>query len=57
MDRHRLILKIAEMRSYIASDWPSVEERKRLYRAVEEIEKMLSEADDGDSYEKNSPQK
>lgn len=46
MDRHRLILKIAEMRSYIASDWPSVEERKRLYRVVEQMENMLKEDED-----------
>lgn len=42
MDKHRIILKIAEMKSYIASDWPDTEERKALYRAIKEMEKMLS---------------
>lgn len=43
MDRYQIILKIAEMRSYIASDWPSVEQRKSLYEAIRRLEESLGE--------------
>ncbi len=41
MDEHSLVMKIAEIRSYIASDWPNVEELKTLYASIKEIEKTL----------------
>jgi len=41
MDEHSLVMKIAEMRSYIASDWPDIEERKTLYAAIREMEAQL----------------
>lgn len=44
MEEYELVCKIAEIKSYIASDWPGVEERKRLYEAVAELERMLKEA-------------
>lgn len=31
--------KIHEIRSYIASDWPGIDERKKLYKELEELEK------------------
>ena len=43
MERHAIILKIAEMRSYIASDWPGIEERKNLYKAIKDLEGLLRE--------------
>ena len=42
MEAWQIISKIAEMRSYIASDWPSKEERARLYRAIAEMEILLA---------------
>lgn len=41
MEEYELICKIAEIKSYIASDWPSVEERKRLYEVLKELEKQV----------------
>jgi len=41
MEEWRIVCKIAEMRSYIASDWPGVQERKNLYKAVAELEVEL----------------
>jgi hypothetical protein len=41
MEEWRIVCKIAEMRSYIASDWPCIEERKSLYKAVSELELEL----------------
>lgn len=42
MEEYELVCKIAEIKSYIASDWPGVEERKRLYEALRELEKQAS---------------
>lgn len=42
MDEHSLVAKIADMRSYISSDWPDVEERKTLYEAIREMECQLA---------------
>lgn len=44
MEEYELVCKIAEIRSYIASDWPGVGERRRLYEAAAELERMLKEA-------------
>lgn len=33
--------KINEIKSYIASDWPTIEERKRLYKQIEELEEEI----------------
>lgn len=44
MEEYRLVAKIAEMRSYIASDWPNVEELKRLYAAIKAMEAQIAEA-------------
>lgn len=41
MDECSIILKIAEIRSYIASDWPDVEERKSLYQTIERLNNLL----------------
>lgn len=35
--------KIHEIISYIASDWPDVEERKNLYKKLYELEALLEE--------------
>lgn len=45
MDEYELACRIAEIRSYIASDWPGVEERKRLYEDLKSLEKALKELD------------
>jgi hypothetical protein len=54
LDEWQIICKIAEMRSYIASDWPGIEERKTLYRAVAELEMKLKRIKD--EAEKNGSQ-
>lgn len=41
MDEYRLVCKIHEIRSYIASDWPSVEERRVLYDTLYNLEALL----------------
>lgn len=41
MDRYQLVCKIHELRSYIASDWPGIEERKNLYEALYQLEALL----------------
>jgi hypothetical protein len=46
LDENELLIKIAEIRSYIASDWPSVEERKRLYSVLKQLAESLKEARD-----------
>lgn len=38
--------KIAELTSYIASDWPGIEERKRLYVERSKLEALLEELKD-----------
>ena len=43
MEEYRLVCKMAEIRSYIASDWPDIAERKRLYEALAELERKLRE--------------
>jgi hypothetical protein len=35
--------KIHEVRSYIASDWPGIEERKHLYQQLARLEQKLKE--------------
>jgi len=46
LEEYDLVCRIHEMRSYIASDWPSVDERKRLYEALKEFERLLKETKD-----------
>jgi hypothetical protein len=41
LDEYELACRIAEIRSLIASDWPGVEERKRLYEKLRELEGVL----------------
>lgn len=55
MDEYRLVCKIAEIRSYIASDWPEIEERRRLYDTLAELERQLKEIRDG--AQKDKPKK
>ena len=43
MDEHQIKNKIHEIRGYIASDWPGVEERRHLYQRVAKLEAMLKE--------------
>lgn len=47
--------EIEETRSYIASDWPGIEERKHLYMKLAHLEKMLKEINEkaNDQQEKN----
>jgi hypothetical protein len=45
LDEYELACRIAEIRSLIASDWPDVEERKRLYEELKSLEKALRELD------------
>jgi hypothetical protein len=47
LNEHWIVNKIAEMRSYIASDWPGIEERRALYKAVAELEARLQEMKNG----------
>jgi hypothetical protein len=35
--------KIHELRSYIASDWPDIEERKKIYKDIEKLEIILKD--------------
>lgn len=46
MTSYQLKNKIHEIRSYIASDWPGIDERKELYKQLEKLEKQLKEAAD-----------
>jgi hypothetical protein len=55
LDENELLIKIAEIRSYIASDWPGVEERKRLYESIRVLENTIREK--RDVAEKIEPQK
>ena len=48
MDEWRIKEKISDIRSYIASDWPSVEQRKELYEEVYRLEAILKEKDEKD---------
>jgi hypothetical protein len=41
MDEYSIRNKIHELRSYIASDWPGIEERKRLYESLYALEEIL----------------
>lgn len=43
MDEFHLRNKIHEIRSYIASDWPGVEDRKILYETLRQLEGLLKE--------------
>lgn len=43
MTEWQLINKIAEIKSYIASDWPGIEERKHLYQRLYRLEEQLKE--------------
>lgn len=41
MTYFELKVKIQEIRSYIASDWPDIEERKRLYKELSDLENEM----------------
>lgn len=43
MDQYRLVCKIHEIRSYIASDWPDLEDMRRLYDTLHNLEVLLKE--------------
>jgi hypothetical protein len=43
MDEWRIVNKIAELKSYIASDWPTLQERKSLYLSLKELEAALEQ--------------
>jgi len=36
--------KIQEIKSYIASDWPTIEERKKLYKQIKELEEEIKKS-------------
>lgn len=55
MEEYRLMAKIAEMRSYIASDWPNVEELKRLYAAIKVMEAQIAEAREKAKFDPEEP--
>jgi hypothetical protein len=38
--------KIDEIRSYIASNWPTIEQRKLLYKELEKLENILKKEKD-----------
>lgn len=38
--------KIHELRSYIASNWPGIEERKHLYQRIVVLERSLKELEE-----------
>lgn len=54
MDEFEIMNKISELTSYIASNWPGIEERKHLYMRREKLETMLRELKDGKA--KNKPE-
>ena len=41
MDEFELRNRINEIRSLIASNWPGIEERKRMYEELEKLESQL----------------
>ena len=41
MDEFEINNKIHELRSIIASDWPGIEERKKMYAEIKELESKL----------------
>lgn len=43
MTPFKLKSKIDEIKSYIASDWPSIEQRKELYKELKKLEETLAE--------------
>ena len=43
MDEWHIVNKIAELKGYIASDWPTLQERKRLYLSLKELEATLEQ--------------
>ena len=51
MTPYQLQSKIYEIRTYIASDWPTIEERKKLYEDLKKLELLLKV-----TYEKNNPE-
>lgn len=51
MDEFEIRNKVSELTSYIASNWPSVEERKHLYMKRERLEMMLKELKNGQGAE------
>lgn len=55
MTEYDIVSKIHEIRSYIASDWPRVEDRKRLYEALKTLEASLKEI--RNAAEKAKPEK
>lgn len=54
MDAWRIKEKISEIRSYIASDWPSVAQRKELYEEIHKLEAILKQKDEKDDGFRNS---
>lgn len=51
MDAWRIKEKISEIRSYIASDWPSVAQRKELYEEIYRLGAILKQKDEKDDAE------
>lgn len=46
MDEFEIENKIHELRSLIASDWPGIEERKKMYAERAELEALLEKLKD-----------
>lgn len=51
MTSHEIKNKIHEIRSYIASDWPTIEERKKLYKDLEKLETLFKELNEKNNSE------
>jgi hypothetical protein len=41
MDEFQLRNRVHELKSLIASDWPSIEERKQMYKELAQLEREL----------------
>jgi hypothetical protein len=52
MDAWRIKEKISEIRSYIASDWPSLEQTKNLYKEIYKLESILCEKEEAENKRK-----
>lgn len=46
--------KIHELKSYIASDWPGIEERKHLYQQLYRLEKLLKDEENKSKKDKET---
>lgn len=57
MDEFELKNKIHELRSYIASNWPGIEERRHLYQKLYHYENMLKELNEKTDHKQEEDKK